>query len=215
EVKPEDVVEAQDFEVRFDDARQQSFLIKEEDIGPGQTKKYSIGILDIWNIDQSNIDYLRSRAKKAFDVLKDTQYQADAQVLMDRITAELGAIESSQQVQRPILDHISAYRTNKVTYESARQDVETLEKLVAVFREDLEKSKVENILDRIQALKGVSDVSKVMFNKKFETATAWSYIGWTLLFVALLTLISFVVSLLRAKDKKIGGGPPSKQEDGS
>ena len=28
------------------------FLFKEEDLNPGQKKKYSIGILDIWTIDQ-------------------------------------------------------------------------------------------------------------------------------------------------------------------
>ena len=49
-------------------------------------------------------------------------------------------------------------------------------------------------------LKNVSDVSKVMFNKKFESSTAWSFIGWSpLLFVGILTLINFVVWLLRSK----------------
>ena len=48
--------------------------------------------------------------------------------------------------------------------------METLEKLLSVFREDLEKSKVENVLQKIQSLKSVADVSKVMFNKKFESS---------------------------------------------
>ena len=65
EVKPEDVVEAEDFEVRYDQVKQLSFLFKEEDLAPGEKKKYSIGIIDIWNIDQKDIDYLRSRAKYA------------------------------------------------------------------------------------------------------------------------------------------------------
>jgi hypothetical protein len=43
----------------------------------------------------------------------------------------------------------------------------------------------------------------VMFNKKFESSTAWSYIAWILLFVGLLTLINFVMWLVRSKDKKI------------
>ncbi|MDE2028787.1 MAG: hypothetical protein KGJ11_09640, partial [Candidatus Omnitrophica bacterium] len=123
-------------------------------------------------------------------------------------------IEDSQGVTRPILEHISAYRTNKTTYNSARTDVETLEKLVSVFREDLEKSKVENILQKIQGLRGVADVSKVMFNKKFESATAWSFIGWILLAVGLVTVLSLGVAMLRAKDKKIDDGPP-KQSGGS
>ena len=203
EIKPEDVLESEDFEVRFDQIKQLSFLFKEEDLTGGQKKKYTIGIRDIWTIDQKDIDYLRSRAKYAFDFLKGSKYEDSAKVLIDRITVNLSSIEASQTVQRAILEHISTYRANRSAYGDAQKDVETLEKLVALLREDLEKSKVQNILQKIQALKGVSDVSKVMFNKKFEATTAWSYIGWILFFVGLLTLTGFVVSLLRAKDKEI------------
>jgi len=211
EVKPEDVVEAEDFEVRYDQVKQLSFLFKEEDLTPGQSKKYTIGILDIWTIQQKNIDYLRARAKYASDFLKDSKFEESAKFLMDRITTDLQTIETSQSVEKPILEHISAYRANKDIYDSAEKDVETLEKLLSVFREDLEKSKVENVLQKIQSLKNVSDVSKVMFSKKFESTTAWSFIGWVLLFVALITLINFVVWLIRSKDKKIKNDtPPAK-----
>jgi hypothetical protein len=213
EVKNEDVVEAEGFEVRYDTVKQSSFLFKEEDLAPGEKKKYSIGIVDIWSIDQKNIDYLRSRATSAFGFLKDTKYEDSAKILMDRISANLKEIESSQAVQRPILDHISEFRVNRATYNGTKEDVETLEKLLAVFREDLEKSKVENVLQKMQSLKAVSDVSKVMFNKKFESTTAWGYIGWILLFVGLITVISFVVSLLRSKDKKINDELPVKKTE--
>jgi len=212
EVKPEDVIEAEDFEVRYDQIKQLAFLFKEEDLSPGAKKKYTIGIMDIWSIDQKDIDYLRTRGKSAFDFLKGSKFEDSAKMLMDRITTELQSIETSQAVQRPILDHISAYRTNKSTYNDAQKDVETLEKLLSVFREDLEKSKVENVLQKIQSLKGVGDVSKVMFNKKFESSTAWTFIGWILLFVGIISLVAFVVSLLRSKDKKIKEEPPPAQQ---
>ena len=203
EVKPEDVVEAENFEVRFDQMKQLSFLFKEEDLDPGQQKKYSIGIIDIWNIDQKDLDYLRSRGQHAYDFLKGSNFEDNAKILMDRVTADLDAVQTSQAVQRPILEHISVYRANKITYDNAEKDVEIMEKLLSIFREDLTKSKVENILNKIQSLKGVSDVAKVVFNKKFESTTAWGYIGWILTFVALITILNFVVWLLRSRDKKI------------
>lgn len=208
EVKPEDVVEAEDFEVRFDEIKQLAFLFKDEDLLPGQTKKYTIGILDIWSIDQDNIDNLRSRAQTAYNFLKDTRFAKDVGILMDRITVNLKAIEASQAVERPILEHINAYRVNKVTYDDTLKDVENLEKILAVFREDLEKSKVENILQKMQSLKSLKDVSNVMFNKKFESSAAWSFIGWILLFVGGMTLAGYVVALVRSKDKKIDNETP-------
>jgi len=38
------VVEAEDFEVRYDQIKQSSFLFKEEDLAAGAKKKYSIGL---------------------------------------------------------------------------------------------------------------------------------------------------------------------------
>ena len=75
EIKPEDVVEAEDFEVRYDETKQLAFLFKEEDLAPGQKKKYTIGILDIWSVDQVDIDYLQHRAAYAYDFsLKDSRF---------------------------------------------------------------------------------------------------------------------------------------------
>ena len=208
EVKPENVFEAEDFEVRFDEVKQLAFLFKEEDLSPGETKKYSIGILDIWSVDQKNIENLRSRAQYVYDFLKDTRFASSAKPLMDRVTAHLQDIEASQAVQRPILGHISAFRVNKGTYDDTLKDVENLEKMLAVFRENLEKSKVENILQKIQSLKSIGDVSKVIFSKQFEKTTAWSFIGWILLFVGGVTLAGYVVSLVRSKEKKIKNDIP-------
>ena len=205
EVKPEDVIEAEGFEVRFDQGKQLSFLFKEEDLAPGEKKKYSIGILDIWDIEQKDIDYLRSRTKYASDFLFDTRFQETAKFLSDRINANLSAIEASQALQKSVMEHISAFRSNKAAYNDTQKDVESLEKLLAVFRENLEKSKVENVLQKIQTLKGVADVSRVVFKggSGFEKTTAWNYIGWILFFVGLLTFINFIIWLVRSKDKKL------------
>ncbi len=212
EVKPEDVVEAEGFEVRYDQAKQLSFLFKEEDLTAGQDKKYSIGIVDIWNIDQKDIDYLLTRAKNTYDLLSDCKFEPDAKILLDRITAELNEIETSQAIQRPVPEHISAFRANKITYNDAEKDVETLEKLLSIYREDLTKSKVQNILTTIKQLKGVADVSKVMFNKKFEESSAWSFIAWILMFVGIITLVNFLVWIIRSKDKKIKDEKPKEDK---
>ena len=211
EVKPEDVVEAEDFEVRYDPVKQLSFLFKEEDLAPGEKKKYSIGIIDIWTVDQKDLDYLRARTKNVSDYLKGSNFEESVKFLADRINGNLDEIEASQAVQRPVMEHISAFRGNKIKYNDAERDVEILEKLLAAFREDLEKSKVENILRKIKSLKSVADVSKVMFSKKFESSTAWSYIQWILIFVGGLTFINFIVWLLRAKDKTIKNEKPPEE----
>ncbi len=203
EVKPEHVVEAEGFEVRYDQQKQESFLFKEEELESGQKKKYSIGILDVWSIDQKSIDYLRSRSNYAYDFLKNSRFAASAQFLFDRIILYLGEIETSQLQNRPIVEHIGAFRGNSKTFANAKDDVEALEKLLAVYRENLEKSKVDNVLKKVKSLKDISNLSNSVLNKKFEVDTAWKYIGWVLLFVGFITGIAYIVWIIRSKDKKI------------
>jgi hypothetical protein len=50
-----------------------------------------------------------------------------------------------------------------------------------------------------------------MFSKGYKTGQAWNFIVWILLFVGLLTLVNFVVWMLRSKDKKITDGTPPQK----
>ncbi len=215
EVRPENLVEYEGFEVRYDQAKRQAFLYKEEDFAPHIKKSYSIGIRDIWYIHQKDIDYLRRRADYAWDFLKSSQYAVAAKSLYDRAGVELVDIETSQKEEREIKAHISAYRVNQKIFEDARADVEELEKILAIYRENLEKSKVDNVLQKVQSLKSVAGVAKQMFDKKPTASTAWKFIGWILAFVAFLTTLSFVLWTIRSRNKKLNAEnlPPAKEEE--
>lgn len=213
EIRPVDLVEFEGFEVRFDQDKKQVFLFKEEVLQPKEIKKYTIGIRDIWFVPQKEVDYLRRRSTLAYNYLKDTRYVSTAKILYDHIEPLLKDIENSQSQKRDnILEHISAFRDNQKSFDNAKTDVETLEKILSVFREDLDKSKVENILSKMQALKGIADVSKAVFNKKFEETTTWSFVSWILIFVAFITVVNFIVWFLRSKDKKASSTGDSSQQ---
>jgi len=49
EIRAEHVVDAQGFDVRFDEKKDRSYLTKEEEFKPGETKTYEIVIKDIWH----------------------------------------------------------------------------------------------------------------------------------------------------------------------
>ena len=209
EVKPEDLVEFEGFEVRFDQDKKISFLFREEELQPKEKRKFTIGIKDIWFVVQKDIDYLRSRSNSAYDFLKESRYAESAKTLFDHITSLLRNIDDSQaQKKDNIVEHISVFRDNQRTYENAKIDVESLEKLLSIYREDLEKSKVDNVLRKMQSLKGISNVSKAVFDKtKVSENDTWKFIFWILVFVGFLTIVSFSVWIVRSKDKAIAGDP--------
>ncbi len=202
EVKPEHLVDFEGFEIRYDEKRNQLFLFKEEDITPGEKKLYSIGIRDVWFVSQIDINYLRQRSDYAYGFLKTSKYADGAKYLYDQIGEGLAKIEASQAQQREIKSHISAYRENQQTFEQARTDVESLEKLLAAFRENLEKSKVKNVLKNISSIKSLGDLSKVLAGKSMGADNAWAYMGWVMGFVGLLIFGSFIFWMLRSKGNK-------------
>jgi hypothetical protein len=207
EVKPEHVVEAEGFEVRYDQAKNQPFLFKEEEITPGTKKSYSVGIKNIWSIPQRELDYLKSRADYTIDFLKSSKFAQSAQLLYDHALGLLKNIQESQGVKREIKEHISAYRANKEFFGDADKDVQNLEQLLMIYREELEKSKVKNVLSKIKSFDGVAGIANQMFEKKPTAEKTWGFIGWILLFLGGITAAYFVFLMIR------GGGKTAAPSD--
>ncbi|MBI3602301.1 MAG: hypothetical protein HY209_05350 [Candidatus Omnitrophica bacterium] len=205
EVKPENLVEFEGFEVRFDQARGQVFLFKEEQLKAKEKKKYTIGVKDVWLIPSKDINDLHSRANDVYDFLKDSKFDSSAKTLFDHMNVLLADIEASQAQKRGVMEHISIFRNNQKTYDSAKADVENLEKLLSMYREGIEKTRVQNILQKVRSLRGPADIAKAVFHKKPTETTTWKLIKWILVFVAFLTILNFVVWMIRSKEKKTPG----------
>ncbi len=202
EVKPENIVDLQGFEVKYDAIEGKSYLTKKEVLKPGQTKRYTIGIVDVWNVAPSEIDYLKSRTEKAFKLLEKTTFFDSAQYLVENISKNLKRVEETQQVSRQIKEHIGTYRVNLGRYESAERDVEALEDLLEAAREELERSQLKKVLQKIKSIKGIAEIAKSIF-KKPENNTAWKIIAGIVIFVGVLSFIHFVLWGQRSKDVPI------------
>ncbi len=203
EVKADDVVEPQGFEVRFDDEKQQFFLQKEEEFKPGETKRYEVFIRDIWRVDPNLTGNFRNQTEKAIDEVKDSEFAKNAQFLADRIIKKVEEIEASQKDKQNMKEYIGAARANWQRITEAQDDLDKLQKLLIMVKskklEQLEKSKVKNVLQKISALRGISEIASTLFNKKPSLTMVWKMIIGTLIFVALLTSFHFFTWWQRSK----------------
>jgi len=197
EVTSEDVVDRQGFDVRYDDEKQQSYLSKEEEFKPSETKKYEITIKDVWSIRDDRVTALQDRADRAFAGVKGTEFESSATYLLNNIIDRLQKIHESQKVTQDMKKHVGAFRTNKDRYFKAEQDLSKLEKMLALAQskklEELEKSKVKNVLQKLQALRGITAISQALFGKKPSITTTWKVIWGILAFVAFFTSVHFFV----------------------
>lgn len=195
EVRSEHVVDAQGFEVRFDEKKGQSCLAKEEELKPSETKRYEIVLKDIWNIAPENIETLRKRADVSFEGVKNSEYAQGAQYLYDLIVEALDKIENSQNEKTNMKQYIGAYRTNKRLFEESEENIIKLEMMLASVKaeklEELESGKVKNVLQKMQALRGIMGISQAVFGKKPSVTNTWKVIWGILIFVAIFTAIHF------------------------
>jgi len=202
EVKPEHILDTQGFVVRYDPMKGQSYLFREDTLQPSEVKRYEVSIIDVWKIDQAEVENLRNRARYTFKYLKPTEYLNTAQFLIEGIKEKLEEIEISQAREKNIHDHIQEFRFNMARFGVAQKDVETLEELLEAVREKLVRSKLENILNKMKSLRGVSEIAKAIFQKPIIDRT-WKWLLSILIFVGLLTIVTFVVSGKRSGDIKI------------
>lgn len=203
EVKPEYLADAQGFDIKYDLDSKQSYMTREIQLKPGEKKVFKVGIIDVWNISQVDIDNLKDRAKKAFKLLEKTNYVESAQYLVANIKVNLDKIEASQSVVREIKDHISVYRTNVKYFESAKNDVEALEELLEAVRENLERSQLKNVLQKIKALRSVSEITKAIFGKKPEINNTQKIILGVIIFVGVFSTIHFIIWGNRSRAAKL------------
>ena len=203
EVKPEHIVESAGFEIRYDPLRGQSFLWREDTLEAGETRRYEVGIIDIWKIRQQQLDNLKDRSAETYRYLENTQYKDNADFLMASIKRNVSTIENSQSLEKNIDNHIMDFRANMGYFQQAEKDVAALEDLLEVVREKLVRSRMENVLERIQSLKSVNDVSDYLTDSYSWLLNDGRMILGVVIFAVALLLIAFFVSLGKSKDVKI------------
>jgi hypothetical protein len=203
EVKPEHILEAAGFEVRYDALKGQSFLWKEEELQPGEKKRYEISIIDIWKIKQQNIENLRDRTRDTFRFLENTPYKDSAEFLVSSIKKNLESVDLSQSLEKDIAQHIMDYRSNIEYYGQAEKDVQALEELLEVVREKLVRSRLENVLEKIRSLKNVNDVAKALFEDNPLMNEGGKTIVYIIIGLAGLIIGAFFYWLRKSKDIKI------------
>lgn len=203
EVKPEYIVDRKGFEVRFDEKKGQPFLFKEQDLAPGAMEKITIGIQDVWFIAANELKYARSHAKYVMDNLVKSPFVETAKALYNDVINNLDLISALQVAPQPdIQQHIGAHRINVARFEQVNKDLDALEKLLARHRADLEKSKVKNVMQKLQQLKSLAKLSQAIFDKKPTVNAAWKLIGAVMMFLAFFTIIHFVTWFLRSSREK-------------
>jgi len=202
EVKPEHFISLNGFEIRHDEEEDTLYLQKQETLKSKEKKTYAFTLIDKWFIPPNDIEGLKIRTKDAFNGLLKTEYIETGKYLVKSIEARLSKIEVSQEQDLDIYEHISTFRKNQERFDAAKKDVEALEALLIAAKEEMEKSKLKNVLQKIKSLKTISVIAESIFKSPKVTVVLKVIIA-IIVFVALFTLLWFIHWKRRTKPDMI------------
>ena len=124
ETKPEDVLSKEDLDIAYDTQQGSYYVYGEYELKPVEVLEKSVELRDIWTVSNTEIESLRAEATKLNGLLKNTEFAERASFLIINIETKLDQIIDNQKTQISNPErHISDYRDNLKTIESAKADL--------------------------------------------------------------------------------------------
>lgn len=142
QVKPEDVVNAADYQITYDVAAKAYQVRKEVEVAPTNSVTLDVVIKDVWLIPEADLKGLASHADKMAEQLKGSDKAGTGDTLRGVIAEGVKGVIARQSASaigaaRPA-DHIRAYEVNLEALQRIRKDVGMLENLVVAAGKDPE-----------------------------------------------------------------------------
>lgn len=129
-VRPEDVLDAQGFEVKFDPERQLYYLYREMDLKPSETLSATIVFKNAWKIPIEKLDQLVKTAQEFQTRLKGTQYEETGTKIfaeLERLTAQIKELQAKAETPA---DMIANFSLNLTRFNAVEDGVDKLKELV-------------------------------------------------------------------------------------
>jgi len=124
ETKPEDILDKGDLDAAYDTQQGSYYVSGEYDLKPGEVKEIDIELRDIWVIQDTEIEVLRSDLRKIENILKNTEYADRISFIKNSIESKLNqVIDSQKNAPANPEKHISEYRDNLRVIESVKADL--------------------------------------------------------------------------------------------
>jgi hypothetical protein len=150
EIKPDDVLDAQGMDVKYDADKKSYFLTKEIDLGPKETKSLNVTVKNVWMVRTEEFAAARDSIAQKMQGLAGTKYEQTSGLLVQKVNDRLDSIENAQKKSRERGDslrkQIELYRANVKQLEQINQEISTIE----AIRRAEEESKGETATIKFQ-----------------------------------------------------------------
>ncbi len=131
EITPDDVIDSDGLEVKFDSQENAYYVYGEFELAPQEVVEREIEIEDVWKIPPQELDMLQSEIDKVVEALENSGIAERVKFIKERMYRNLEKVQESQEQEKPNPQkHISVYRQNKKIMKEIREDLDAAQSLL-------------------------------------------------------------------------------------
>ncbi len=207
DIKAEDVIDRQGFNILYDESRKVYFLEKKEMFDAKQNKKYTIVLKDIWRIPEQDINYYKEQTTNLYKFFEDTPYLKFAKEQMDaimRMLDEIVQLQGEVAGSTSLEERMKAYVLNQQKMNVVKGKLHDLQQLLPEL--GLRKENAKDFLTRIKywvkQLTEVKDAVLISVGLEPDTPMTWWIIFGIVLFLGIVSTIFYVTWLKKLQESR-------------
>jgi hypothetical protein len=204
EIMPEYILDKSGFDLKFNVEKAQFYLVKDEVFQPGEAKRFSITLKNVWNINQDILDVYLKEATDLNKELSTTEFAEIGKALFNEIQKNADEIIESQKKAESVAERIDTYRQNQKRLALIKDDVEKMKKLLneAKKKEEGEGSdKIKDLLQKADFFK-FQQLSDKLLKERLKKAGVWRIIVVIIGFTMALTVFFYGLWFLNLKKEE-------------
>jgi hypothetical protein len=196
DVKLENIVDLDDFDIKYDIDKGRPYFEKRVTFAPNEKKVWNITVNNAWKVPDKELSYYVDEASKTKEGFAYSKYKEFAASIFAEIQKNADLIRASQAGARSVDEMIAVYRENQARFEDIKEALIRMQNLVS--KDWLKK---HNVLRDIKLLENVKQISDVLMKKVLKEGkiSLIKVIVGVILFVMFITMIASIAWLKRIK----------------
>ncbi len=167
EVTPDDVLDKEGLEIKYDTEKRTYAILKEVELAPNETQTIEVRVRNVWVISPEQIEEVKTQLKQSAEALKRTKFAATGKLLYEKATEALAQIEEDQTKSLGIMQRMNLYRMNVRQLDDLRQNALSLEAMRKM--EEEKKSGVRQVKFVVSAENPASTEKKLQVRSELPS----------------------------------------------
>lgn len=209
EIRPDDVLDAQNFNILYDESRKVYFLEKKEKFDGNESKKYVITVKNKWRIPESEILFYKDQTEKLIMLFRETSFEAygdeQGKMILEMLS-EISQLQQEVSSSMSLEEKMRAFVLNSQKFEVAKAKIQNLQQILpeAAMEKNPDRDFAEKLRNLIKKLAETQKMVLMAIGMDPDKPITWWFILGIILFLGIVSAVFYSVWIKKLKENKWG-----------